>query len=204
MSRNSASTSASPSKIPGATIEDVLQHAKPTSGFLVPLSANMYNIGFHSFKIRDMTSNKTLFEVDGTKEQDECENQSQITHPTNELDPEAAMRTIRYTFSRNFLQCKTIGTKLVFSVGDKPVPNFRMVERHYFRDKLIKSFDFNFGFCIPNSTNSWEAIYDLPELTKDEENEIVNNPFETKSDSFYFVDGVMVMHNKAEYAYNAA
>ena len=27
-------------------------------------------------------------------------------------------------------------------------------------------------------------------------------PFETKSDSFYFVDGKLVMHNKAEYAYN--
>lgn len=30
---------------------------------------------------------------------------------------------------------------------------------------------------------------------------MIENPWETKSDSFYFVDGVLVMHNKAEYNY---
>ena len=43
-----------------------------------------------------------------------------------------------------------------------------MIERHYFKDKLIRSYDFAFGFCIPGSTNSWEAIYPMPELTEDE------------------------------------
>lgn len=32
--------------------------------------------------------------------------------------------------------------------------------------------------------------------------EMVNHPFETKSDSFYFVDGKLIMHNKADYAYD--
>lgn len=31
---------------------------------------------------------------------------------------------------------------------------------------------------------------------------MITNPFETRSDSFYFVDDVLVMHNKADYAYN--
>lgn len=31
---------------------------------------------------------------------------------------------------------------------------------------------------------------------------MIQNPFETKSDSFYFVEDQLVMHNKAEYAYN--
>lgn len=31
---------------------------------------------------------------------------------------------------------------------------------------------------------------------------MVANPFETKSDSFYFVDDVLIMHNKADYSYN--
>lgn len=57
---------------------------------------------------------------------------------------------------------------LAFSVGAKEVPNFRMIERHYFRGKLIKSFDFAFGFCIPNSTNTWEVIYTMPPLSKKE------------------------------------
>eukprot|EP01001_Neometanema_parovale_P010609 NODE_6846_length_813_cov_49.184058_g6610_i0.p1 GENE.NODE_6846_length_813_cov_49.184058_g6610_i0~~NODE_6846_length_813_cov_49.184058_g6610_i0.p1 ORF type:complete len:205 (-),score=53.92 NODE_6846_length_813_cov_49.184058_g6610_i0:198-764(-) len=184
-----------------ATPEDVLALTKATDGFLVPLSANIYGITFHSFKIRDMSNNMTLFEVDGTKEAD-SENQSQAaTAAPSDVDPETAMRTIRYNFPRSFLASKTIGTKLVFSVGDKPVPNFRMIERHYFKEKLVKSFDFAFGFCIPNSTNSWEAIYDLPELSKELEEEMVANPYASRSDSFYFVDGKMVMHNKADYAY---
>ena len=32
--------------------------------------------------------------------------------------------------------------------------------------------------------------------------EMISHPFETKSDSFYFVDDKLVMHNKADYAYD--
>ena len=53
-------------------------------------------------------------------------------------------------------------------MGDKPVNNFRMIERHYFRDRLLKNFDFNFGFCIPNSKNTCEHIYEFPALDIDE------------------------------------
>lgn len=31
---------------------------------------------------------------------------------------------------------------------------------------------------------------------------MIENPFETRSDSFYFVDDQLVMHNKADYAYD--
>ncbi len=51
-----------------------------------------------------------------------------------------------------------------FKVGDREVKSFRMIERHFFRDQLIKSFDFDFGFCPPNTTNSIEHIYDMPEI----------------------------------------
>ena len=47
------------------------------------------------------------------------------------------MRTVRYHFGIHFFDIKTIGTSLTFSVGVKPVKNFLMIERHYFRDKLI-------------------------------------------------------------------
>lgn len=53
-----------------------------------------------------------------------------------------------------------------FTVGSEPIKNFRMIERHYFKDTLLKSFDFDFGFCIPNSTNTCEHIYHFPKLTK--------------------------------------
>ena len=58
--------------------------------------------------------------------------------------------------------------RVEFTVGDKPVNNFRMIERHYFKDKLLKTFDFSFGFCIPNSKNTCEHIYEFPSLNPDE------------------------------------
>ena len=92
-----------------------------------------------------------------------------------------------------------------------------MIERHFFRDQLIKTFDFDFGFCPPNTTNSIEHIYDMPEINSKQSKtkirsttfnfvllvkEMIENPFETKSDSFYFVDNQLIMHKKATYAYD--
>ena len=31
---------------------------------------------------------------------------------------------------------------------------------------------------------------------------MIDNPFETRSDSFYFVDDHLIMHNKADYSYH--
>jgi hypothetical protein len=76
-----------------------------------------------------------------------------------------------------------------------------MVERHYFRGKVIRSYDFKFGFVIPDSLNSWEFIYDLPELEDEEKMEIINAPWEVKSDSFFFAEGKLIIHNRAEYNY---
>lgn len=54
--------------------------------------------------------------------------------------------------------------RVEFTVGSKPVNKFRMIERHYFRNKLLKTFDFEFGFCIPHSKNTCEHIYKFPNL----------------------------------------
>jgi hypothetical protein len=89
-----------------------------------------------------------------------------------------------------------------FQVGNKDVKNFRMIERHFFKDRLLKTFDFNFGYCIPDSRNSCEHIYEFPTLPTELINEMVAHPFETRSDSFYFVDNKLVLHNKADYSYD--
>jgi protein unc-119 len=89
-----------------------------------------------------------------------------------------------------------------FQVGNKDVKNFRMIERHFFKERLLKTFDFNFGFCIPNSTNTCEHIYEFPQLPQDLIEQMIANPFETRSDSFYFVENKLVLHNKADYSYN--
>lgn len=184
------------------TPEQVLAYTSPTEGFLCPLAANTYNIHFYRFTIRDMVTNKVMFDVERSAA-DYAAFQEQIPYLTPEQ--ENSVRSIHYRFPPSFIRKQTIGAKVVFGVGgDKPVPSFRMIERHYFRNALIKSFDFSFGFCIPHSTNTWEAIYDMPKLSPEWEEAIINNPFETVSDSFYFVGNELIMHNKAYYAYDGA
>lgn len=179
------------------TPEQVLAFTGPTPNFLCSIAHNVYGIEFLKFTIRDMDTQTVVFDVEREREG---------IPPPEAITPEMEVnaRSIRYRFNPNFLSYKTVGAKLVFAVGQHAVPNFRMIERHYFGDKLIKSFDFQFGFCIPNSTNSWEAIYDMPALSEEDKQAIIQNPFATQSDSFYFVNNQLVMHNKAYYAYDAA
>lgn len=177
------------------TPEDANRLSKPTDGFLCPLSANTFGIDFLNFTISDYISKKTIFEVgrDNPAPPDVSVDFSSIG--------EDMYRKIKYTFSEDVLRLPNIQTTLVFSVGNKEVRDFRMIERHYFKNQLVKSFDFSFGFCIPGSVNSWEAIYDLPPLSEQLITDMIDNPYDTKSDSFYFVDGKLIMHNKAAYKY---
>jgi protein unc-119 len=153
-----------------------------------------------NFKIRDIDTNEVFFEI----KRDKVDNTEDFNIDFAALNiDEREVRTVRYNFSKDFFNLKSIGTLLMFSVGDKPVKNFTMIERHYFRNTLIKSFEFTFPFCIPNTSNEWEAIYDMPKLDDDLIKLMIENPYETKSDSFYFVGEDLIMHNKAEYAYTA-
>lgn len=174
---------------------DVTALTKPTEGFLCPLSANVFDIEFLQFTISDYQTKKVIFEVgkDSPSSQD-------IAVDFTTLG-EDMYRKIKYTFSEDVLRLPLIQTSLIFSVGTVALNGFRMIERHYFRDKLVKSFDFQFGFCIPGSTNTWDAVYSLPPLSEELINDMIENPFETKSDSFYFVNDKLIMHNKASYRY---
>ena len=171
------------------TPEYVSSLREATADYLCPLSANTYGIEFVYFRVRDLESGMVLFEVSTDEEEEEVPEEEQV-------------RTIKYHLGPDFLRLKSLGSTINFKVGAKEIRNFRMVERHYFRDVLLKSFDFTLDFCMPNSTNSWEIIYEMPELEDGLMQQLIDNPWEAKSDSFYFVEGALVMHNKAEYNYS--
>lgn len=177
------------------TPEDVVKLTKPTDGFLCPLSANTYGLEFLKFTITDYENKKIIFEVGK-----DIPATSDVSIDFSAIG-EDMYRKIRYNFSEDVLRLPVIETSLLFQVGQKEVRDFRMIERHYFKGKLVKSFDFKFGFCIPGSTNNWDALYDLPPMADSQIAEMIACPYETKSDSFYFVDGKLVMHNKASYKY---
>ncbi|XP_064650491.1 protein unc-119 homolog B-like [Lineus longissimus] len=178
--------------------DDVLKLHKISENYLCPPEANVYQIDFTRFKLRDMETGTVLFEV-AKPASSEIEEEGDVD--TEDVDPNAG-RFVRYQFTSQFLKLKTVGATVEFTVGDKSVNKFRMIERHYFREKLLKSFDFEFGFCIPNSKNTVEHIYEFPHLNSDDIQDMIDHPYETRSDSFYFVDDRLIMHNKADYAYN--
>lgn len=182
------------------TPDDILRLGKITENYLCPPEANIYSIDFTRFKLRDMDTGTVLFEV-AKPEHPQGDDDEDADIDTEEADPNAG-RFVRYQFTSQFLKLRTVGATVEFTVGDKPVSKFRMIERHFFREKLLKSFDFEFGFCIPNSKNTCEHIYEFPQLTPDEIQDMIDHPYETRSDSFYFVDNQLIMHNKADYAYN--
>ncbi|CAG9315149.1 unnamed protein product [Blepharisma stoltei] len=173
------------------TPDYVLQLAEATQSFLCPLSANVYNIEFVYFKVRDLESGMVLFEVQNDNEA-----------PAEPIEEDDSVRTIKYHLGPDFLRLRALGSTIDFTVGSREVRNFRMIERHYFRNTLLKNFDFTLDFCIPNTRNSWEVIYEIPELPEDLMQQMVDNPWETRSDSFYFVGDQLIMHNKAEYNYS--
>ncbi|KAM9370447.1 protein unc-119 homolog A isoform 1-T1 [Phaethornis superciliosus] len=187
--------------------DDVLGLQRVTSDYLCTPEENVYKIDFTRFKIRDMESGTVLFEITKPAASENCDGALLCTFPEREhndkkdIDPNAG-RFVRYQFTPAFLRLRQVGATVEFTVGDKPINNFRMIERHYFRDQLLKSFDFEFGFCIPSSKNTCEHIYEFPQLSEDLIREMILHPYETQSDSFYFVDNKLVMHNKADYSYS--
>uniref|UniRef100_A0A3B4DLU4 Protein unc-119 homolog A n=1 Tax=Pygocentrus nattereri TaxID=42514 RepID=A0A3B4DLU4_PYGNA len=174
---------------PAIRPEDVLGLQNITENYLCSPDDNVHKIDFTRFKIRDMETGTVLFEI--TKPPSAGE---------KDIDPNAG-RFVRYQFTPAFLRLRKVGATVEFTVGDIPINNFRMIERHYFRGQLLKSFDFEFGFCIPSSKNTCEHIYEFPPLSEDLIHEMILHPYETQSDSFYFVDNKLVMHNKADYSY---
>ncbi|KRT78965.1 hypothetical protein AMK59_8030 [Oryctes borbonicus] len=183
------------------TPEYVLRLQTITDTYLCSPDANIYDIDFTRFKIRDLESGAILFEIAKPVAEMIEENNEKIAENDEAIDPNSG-RFVRYQFTPQFLKLKTVGATVEFTVGSKPVNKFRMIEKHFFRDKLLKTFDFEFGFCIPYSRNTCEHIYEFPTLPLDLVNEMIACPFETRSDSFYFVDDCLIMHNKADYAYN--
>ncbi|GAA55653.1 protein unc-119 homolog B-A [Clonorchis sinensis] len=175
-------------------LSDVIHLKQPTEGiyqlfyanglgYLCPTNKNDYDIQFLSFCLRDLDSNSTLFSVSrptatscsftdtGTCKQSRCSYFLQWIKMWVAVYDTILARI--FCALRRWVRCKEnftafLTSRVEFSVGDNPIEEFRMIENHYFRKKLLKSFDFNFGFIIPNSSNTVEHIYELPKLSNKE------------------------------------
>jgi len=182
---------------PEITPEEVMKFTEPTDGFLCSLKAVANSgIQFTDIKIRDMSPGQ-----DEPKVYVEARAGKLLAGEVRK-DPDCPEERIMMYRLENVLDAEKISVCITFANnGEKPVENFRMIEKYYFRNKLIKEYDFTFGFVIPQSSNTHEVIYDPPQVSDEEKDEILKNPYEVYCDSFYFGGGKLILHNKARYDY---
>lgn len=90
------------------TPEDVLRLPKITDTYLCAPDANIYDIDFTRFKIRDLDSGAVLFEIAKPIPENIDDNTDKNCENDDALDPNSG-RFVRYQFTPQFLKLKTVG-----------------------------------------------------------------------------------------------
>ena len=185
------------------TLEQAKNMKERPKGFLCKIKANRFALQFLQFTLKDPESGKIFHDM----EFDEHKNEELLIdddqYPQEMLDVFDEMRYIHYEFPISFLKAKVLSCTLKFKVGDLPVKNLILIENHYFKDQRIAHYEFKLPFCPPNTKNTAEYIYEVPELDEKIIQEISSKGLNTYSDTFFFVNGELIMHNKAEYSFTS-
>ena len=145
------------------TEEQALKMEKAADHFLVKLEDNIFGVRFNGFKLRDIKTGRVFHEY----------------YPADpyELDY-FADHMLDYPFPNEILKGqKHLGTSLNLVVGDKPVKNLVLLERHYIGGKLAANFRFPFPLFIPKYENKSDFLEVLKDILKDFEVKETNNIF---------------------------
>lgn len=183
------------------TLEKAKNLKQRPQTFLCKMKANNIELQFVHFKLRNPDTGRVYIETE-FKER----NNADLLIDDDQYPPEILavlneMRFVQYKLPIEFLTTRTLSCSLKLKIGDKIVESLVMVENHYFNNHMIAQFEFKLPFCGPNTKNTAEYIYELPELDEKVIAEINKKRLSTFSDTFFFADGVLVMHNKAEYSF---
>ena len=185
------------------TLEAIRTMHHPTDKFLCPLKANKYALQFLNFEIKNQESGQIFY----SHEQEVLPN-SELLINDDDYPPEMLhlfdeMRTMNYNFPEEFVRSRIITSKLVFKVGDLPLKDLTILDKFYFQKEIVKSFEFKFPFCVPNSKNEWEYIYEFPDLDEKTIQAMIHSPGKTFSETFFFAGDELILHNKANYAFSS-
>ena len=176
-----------------------------TPKFLCSIEDNTYKIKFTKLVVKDFDSKEILIEhINNSKKtiNDLNEEELKKIKEIEEKDIYKSPRMIKYHLSSNILK-KKISLNFEF-MGEKPIKDFIIIERHYIKDKYIGGFESKFPFCFPQAPSNKEEIIDLNKnngLNNNIKKEMTNNVILHKSDTFCFVENKLIIHNKAIYYY---
>ncbi|XP_022244812.1 protein unc-119 homolog B-like [Limulus polyphemus] len=194
------------------TPDEVLKLSKVTEGYLCSPEANIYGIDFTRFKIRDMETGTVLFEIaKPSVPVSEDEDKEKDTREQEISDPSTG-RFVRYHFTPQFLKLSAVGATVGFTMESFSQPTLAFFTRksvHAVTSMVTalpmdQEFQSTGSSCLLHQElhiSSRVVVHLVQHYHRCEE--MIKNPFQTRSDSFYFVDNKLIMHNKADYAYNS-
>jgi len=58
---------------------------------------------------------------------------------------------------RKILKCRAVSREINFS-SIEPMEKFRLEQKVLFKGRCLEEWNFDFGFVIPNSTNTWQSL----------------------------------------------
>ena len=58
---------------------------------------------------------------------------------------------------KKILKCRAVSREINFSSAE-PMERFRLEQKVLFKGRCLEEWFFEFGFVIPNSTNTWQSL----------------------------------------------
>lgn len=99
---------------------------------------------------------------------------------------------------KKILKCKAVSRELNFSSSEQ-MEKFRLEQKVFFKGQCLEEWFFEFGFVIPNSTNTWQSLIEAaPESQMMPANVLTGNVvIETK----FYDDDLLVSTSKVRLFY---
>ena len=66
---------------------------------------------------------------------------------------------------KRILNCQTVSMEINFS-SVEIIEKFHLKQKVYFQGRCIEEWTFDFGFVIPNSTNTWQNLVEAKDESK--------------------------------------
>jgi hypothetical protein len=180
------------------TPDEVRKMTQPATHMYCSLKDNDL-IKFGKYEIKDHFSGMVLMYIsEQMNEFADLKARKEEEEGTGSLDT----RTIRYNFGPHFLDLETLELKLEFSLRkEEPIEDLLFIEKHFLGKQELMSFEFKHPQCVPQKTNEWNIVYNFPDLAQKDRDQMTKNPWQVYSDSFFFANGQLIVHNKAVYNY---
>jgi len=92
---------------------------------------------------------------------------------------------------KKILKCRAVSRELNFS-SIEPMEKLRLDQKVLFKGKCLEEWNFDFGFVIPNSTNTWQSLIEAAPESQMMPAKVLNGNVIIETD---FFDGDLLISN---------